>query len=197
MKKMFEKNYLSENAKVKGNGFGVPRFNWPAPYGKDKRHEGIDYSGMNFTKLNIYNLIDGVISHIDVIKDDPVNHPYGMYVQIAHDPKFIGGPDETIYSKYCHLESIDDNIYNGKFVKNGDFIGIMGHSGHCIPANKDGTHLHFMFFQPGEKQTKILNDILDKLGIEFTPEVAFFQWGKLFINPEIIIKYFEKLQGSL
>lgn len=195
MGKMFESNYLNENAIT--CKFGQTRFDWPAPYGPGKRHEGIDYSGMNFTKLNIYNLIDGVISHIDVIKDDPEKHPYGMYVQIAHDPKFIGGPDEAIYSQYCHLDSIDDNLYVGKFIKSGDFIGIMGHSGHCIPANKDGTHLHFMFFQPGENKTKVINDILEKLEIKITPEVSFPQWGKSFIHPEIIMKYFEKLQSNI
>lgn len=57
----------------------------------------------------------------------------GLYVKIEHN--------NGISSLYAHLSKI--LIQEGQKAAKGQQIGLMGHTGHTIPAGPDGCHLHF------------------------------------------------------
>lgn len=59
--------------------------------------------------------------------------PYGKYVTIQHE--------NGIITTYAHLASW--TVYIGQEVSQGEIIGYMGNTGHCISLGGDGTHLHF------------------------------------------------------
>jgi murein DD-endopeptidase MepM/ murein hydrolase activator NlpD len=59
--------------------------------------------------------------------------PYGKYVTIQHS--------NGIVTTYAHLASW--TVYIGQSVSQGELIGYMGNTGHCISLGGDGSHLHF------------------------------------------------------
>lgn len=186
---MFNINYY-KNYRVT-SPFADDRSQMYSIYGlKDGKHEGIDFVGDH----NLFNLFDGVISSICTIGDDPKHFPYGKFVKIYSNPKFAGGVDDIFYSQYCHLDSVDNSLVKGYFIKEGSKIGVMGNTGHSF-----GTHLHFMTYQdqiPVGFKTKLLNDILVKLNLQLKNDIAFWQFGKLFYNPNTIMDYLTKLQSG-
>lgn len=178
---MYNKNYYSHYPIT--SNFAVDRSDMYKKYCKNGKHEGVDYGSKGKTLLDIINLIDGVV----VLRNN--SGPYGKTVRIMHNTKYINKKDFRFFSAYCHLKEIDDNITKG-FCSAGTYLGAMGKTG-----NSFGIHLHLMIYQdriePG-KITRLLKDILKVLDLELSDSIAFWQFGKLFFNPDIVIKYFEK-----
>jgi murein DD-endopeptidase MepM/ murein hydrolase activator NlpD len=182
--KMFEKNYYNKNRITSYFGenrerMEIPGYTW---------HEGIDYSGHAGTKLVIKDLFSGKIVR------EGFNNIYGNYVEVMHNPKFIGGESEIFYMRYCHLESIEKNLPTG-LLKYGTKIGIMGNTGHSY-----GVHLHLDCRQKSVKKgfkTRLLLDIQDNIHFENDEHNFNWQFGNLYINPMLMMKYFAKLQGAV
>ncbi|GIW67504.1 MAG: hypothetical protein KatS3mg096_372 [Candidatus Parcubacteria bacterium] len=158
-------SYLDlDNIKVKDN-FVFPvnknefylrqRFNSPlrtAWYSlKDRRIDYIQHAGIDLAPnpeakdLNVYNIYDGKI--VKIVKNGENDHGLGNTVIIEH-------PDLKIYSLYAHLESINSELKEDKYVQKGKIIGKVGataygcnwwHIGEdgCDKKGKLDIHLHF------------------------------------------------------
>jgi murein DD-endopeptidase MepM/ murein hydrolase activator NlpD len=178
---MFEKNcydnnritsYFGENREY----MNIPGYTW---------HEGIDYSGHGGRLLAIKNIFSGKIVR------ESYNKIYGNFIEVMHNPKFIGGENEVFYMRYCHLESIQGGLPNG-LLQYGKKIGIMGNTGHSY-----GVHLHLDCRQKGIKKnqkSRLLLDIEEKISFEADEHSYNWQFGNLYINPMLMMKYFSKLQ---
>lgn len=63
---------------------------------------------------------------------------------------YVRSPDQRWTYYYAHLQSYAPGLVEGKQIKRGERIGLVGHTGNANPA---GPHLHFAInrMQPGEK----------------------------------------------
>lgn len=105
--------------------------------GEWKDHNGIDLAAPEGTP--VYAVKDGHAAYC--IEKDPT---FGNYIILTHDTG-------KMTSVYAHLSSICINQY--QFVKKGDIIGYVGHTGMAT-----GDHLHFEIRQGGvakDPQTQI------------------------------------------
>jgi murein DD-endopeptidase MepM/ murein hydrolase activator NlpD len=180
---MYEKNYYLENRITH-------------PFGEDRRdmnianyeyHEGIDYSSNNLKLTKIRSLFSGVII------DYGFDKIYGNFVLINHNPKFFGGVNSPFYSRYCHLEKIEKNVVKNKFIEHGFLLGKMGETGKYV----QGIHLHLETFikNVSENVKPLLLDMICNLyDIKFDVKNYFWKWNNLYINPLLIMEYFEFLK---
>ena len=99
--------------------------------GQWKDHNGIDLAAPEETP--VYAVKDGHAAYC--IEKDPT---FGNYIILTHDTG-------KMTSVYAHLSSICINQY--QFVKKGDIIGYVGHTGMAT-----GDHLHFEIRQGGVAQ---------------------------------------------
>jgi murein DD-endopeptidase MepM/ murein hydrolase activator NlpD len=99
--------------------------------GQWKNHNGIDLAAPEGTP--VYAVKDGYAAYC--IEKDPT---FGNYIILTHDTG-------KMTSVYAHLSSICINQY--QFVKKGDIIGYVGHTGLAT-----GDHLHFEIRQGGVAQ---------------------------------------------
>ena len=98
-------------------------------------HRGVDIHGKEGADL--YAITAGKISFVGDRKDG-----YGKTITLK--------PKEGKYKyKYCHLKKII--VTKKTFVKAGDLIGYIGHTGKTVPNDERGAHLHL------EKMTKKRN----------------------------------------
>jgi murein DD-endopeptidase MepM/ murein hydrolase activator NlpD len=111
-------------ATIISSKFGVPR-DYDGDGVLDDRHEGLDltHAHADCTPLVLAGA-DGVVDAVSTVGD------YGLHVKLMH---VIGG--ETFITWYCHLQKI--LVTQGQMVSAGDFIGVMGSTGHST-----GMHLH-------------------------------------------------------
>lgn len=99
--------------------------------GQWKDHKGIDLAAEEGTP--VYAVKDGTAAYC--IENDAT---FGNYVILSHD-------NGTLTSVYAHLSSFCIKKYD--FVKKGDIIGYVGHTGMAT-----GSHLHFEIRQGGIPQ---------------------------------------------
>lgn len=108
---------------------------WPFPYvvpTTDKFgdriggfHKGTDFAARAGTP--IYAIADGIVTLVQVDYSG-----YGYYVRISH---VIDG--QQVESLYAHMTSDSSPLVVGDEVKVGDFVGLVGDTGHSF-----GAHLH-------------------------------------------------------
>ena len=89
--------------------------------------------------LGVYASASGTVSEVAT----GWNGGYGNMIKISH-----GGGWETLYA---HLSSI--GVEAGEHVGQGQAIGVMGATGHCIP--KGAVHLHFEIRKNGQRLNPI------------------------------------------
>lgn len=170
-------------------------------------HSGNDWWSQALKKQDLPNLLDGVCHYKGAGRD------YGNFIMLKHNPKYAGGPDELLYSYYCHLHKFEAGLTVGQFVSNGTIIGYMGNTGYCLtkgwngklrkvtekemqdPKTHRGVHLHQSFMQYAEagQQTKLLKDMIKRIDIKPVKDYI-YQWGKIFYRPETVIRYFQFLK---
>jgi hypothetical protein len=115
-------------------------------------HKGIDLVGL--TDKTVYAPCDGTIGSSTIVTDKSnKTWEWGNYVRL-----------DTADGKYslffCHLAS--RAVVKGRKVKKGDKLGVMGHTGYCIPSGVKGTHTHF---EVRKKGTSVTIDPAEFLGI--------------------------------
>lgn len=198
MNKMYKGNYYKDM--YVSSGFAEDRGAY--------LHSGIDGVSKKGTEIKI--LFDGILEPMSLFLS------YGIYRVCKTNPKYVGGVNEVFFHSYCHLYEAYPYRYN-LFLPAGTVIGTMGNSGKCytrdingwrlltIEEKNDahyqaGTHLHFSCFQFAKsgQVTKLLKDLkYKKLIKNYNPgNTHFWQWGKLFIAPRIMMSYFKILQGE-
>lgn len=97
-------------------------------------HGGVDLVSQNTEDLNVYAVLDGVVSKIETTYED------GTILTISHDGGFV--------SKYYSLsEDVCVNISDR--VAKGEKIGSVSTTG--ANEQKTGNHLHFELFKDGKK----------------------------------------------
>ncbi len=101
------------------------KFNITAIFGQEGKHWADGHKGIDFTAKdkNVYAACDGTVR---VVAYDA--NGWGRYISI--------GDSEGRRHLYCHLEKC--NVSEGKKVKAGQVIGVMGSTG-----NSTGVHLHY------------------------------------------------------
>ena len=154
MKLEYRMDYFSESAKTS-------RYIWPiknkiypsredfvagddtagfisSGFGEDRNHTGIDLVFKDGTP--VYAAESGIVSFAGCdskcseVCDDKCDKGYGKYIVISHH---YG--KETLYA---HLQEF--KISKGDSVKQGDQIGLVGHTGVAVSATGGtGSHLHF------------------------------------------------------
>lgn len=95
-------------------------------------HDGFDLVPLE--DKNIYSTVAGVVVWAGWENKDNVKQGFGQYVCIKNDA------DGAFYY-FGHMSEVSVK-YNDK-VKVCDKIGVVGHTGYCIPDNENGTHLHY------------------------------------------------------
>ncbi len=112
------------------------------------QHAGIDLAPNSDAKdLNIYNIYDGIV--VKIIENGKDDHGLGNTIIIEHNID-----NEKFYSLYGHLESINENLQEGQFIKGGEVVGKVGATGYgcdywrigedgCDKKGKLDLHLHF------------------------------------------------------
>lgn len=112
------------------------------------QHAGIDLASLPDAKdLNVYSIYDGVVAKI--VLNGKEDHGLGNTVILEHQ---IG--TTTIYSLYGHMETINQNLKEGQFIKKGEILGKVGATGYgcnywrigedgCDKTAKLDVHLHF------------------------------------------------------
>jgi murein DD-endopeptidase MepM/ murein hydrolase activator NlpD len=113
--------------------------------GASTNHKGIDYAC--FFGTPVLAALDGIIS----VRQDSkgINSGYGKYILIKHVTYTGKGAarkvGKTFYTMYAHLDPASVAGMNGKSVKKGEQIGLVGNTGNRVPKTppKYGAHLHF------------------------------------------------------
>lgn len=95
--------------------------------GKEENHGGIDIAVQGNPRCPVYATCDGTITTI--ITDPKAS--CGIAV-------FIKPQDKDYYCLYFHLEFVNPDLLYGDKVKEGDYLGTMGNTGHSF-----GVHLHY------------------------------------------------------
>jgi len=104
-------------------------------------HEGLDIRSLQQDKRGeptdpVMAAADGVVVHIS---RKPALSNYGNYVVLQHSVE--GMP---VYTLYAHLGSIPESLKEGRHVKTGESIAVMGRTSNTGQAiGKDRAHLHF------------------------------------------------------
>ena len=113
--------------------------------GASTTHKGIDYAC--FFGTPVLAALDGIVS----VRQDSkgINSGYGKYILIKHVTYTGKGAarrvGKTFYTMYAHLDPASVAGMNGKPVKKGEQIGLVGNTGNRVPKTppKYGAHLHF------------------------------------------------------
>lgn len=106
----------------------------------DSRHSGTDYALPANTPL--FAAMSGTVSVFD--RSASIRTGRGKEVSIASG---------NLDAKTCHMNRID--VQNGQFVKEGQQIGLSGHTGYVVDAQgkvgtPGGAHLHFEILENGK-----------------------------------------------
>ncbi len=126
---LIEKEKNNENVEyIYGDSFGAQR-----TYGGNRTHQGCDIMDRDNIsgRLKIISMTDGVIEKIGW------NEKGGWRVGIRSK--------NGNYYYYAHLKEYSENIYKGKEIKAGEYLGLMGNSGYSKTEGTTGmfeTHLH-------------------------------------------------------
>lgn len=117
-----------------GNGSGFIS----SEFGDGRNHAGLDLAFGDGTKIQA--AASGTVSFVGCDSkcgatcDNSCRKGYGKYIKISH-------PDGK-ETRYAHLQEF--KISKGDKVKQGDLIGLVGHTGTCRSATGGtGAHLHF------------------------------------------------------
>jgi murein DD-endopeptidase MepM/ murein hydrolase activator NlpD len=99
-------------------------------------HDGIDLAAPEGTP--IYAITDGIVQYAKNASGDSNCAQYhacngGNVINLAQ----IGSGAHTFTVQYAHLQKFAEGINPGKYVKRGELIGYVGHTGHST-----GNHLH-------------------------------------------------------
>lgn len=131
------------NACFEGEFKVTSPYGWRILNGKRDNHKGIDLVGIS--SPTVFAPCDGVIGASTIVTDKSNRTwEWGNYVRLDTDS---GG-----YSIFmCHLAK--RYVKKGQKVKKGDRIGVMGCTGHCVPAGAKGTHTHFEVRKKGTSVT--------------------------------------------
>ena len=165
-------------------------------------HNGLDVVALEDT--NVYAPCDGVIGASGIVTNKAdVTWEWGNFVRLDTED------GHSIFM--CHMAS--RAVSKGQKVEKGDKLGVMGYTGHCIPAGPGGTHTHLEIRKYGTRTnvnpseyTGIPNKvgtyqaewgrslsencaILHKHGIMNTPQY----W----INTAPRVQYLEELIGNM
>lgn len=95
-------------------------------------HDGFDLVPKG-TDKNVYSTVSGKVIFAGWENPNDVKQGFGQFVCIQ--------TDATHFYYFGHLSEI--SVKYGDTVKCTDKIGVVGHTGHCIPDNEYGTHLHY------------------------------------------------------
>jgi len=96
-----------------------------------REHPAVDYSYSGAYKGALRAPFPGVVVVARV-----TNTTAGTVMIVKGTGIFVG-----LYWFMYHLDSISVKV--GQTVKAGQKVATIGHTGYCIPPNKDGSHLHF------------------------------------------------------
>lgn len=102
-------------------------------------HEGIDIKSIQRNRRGepldkIFASLSGKVAYINA---KPQNSTYGRYIVLEHQDN-----DLTFHTLYAHLSKINPKLKLGMLVKQGQNLGIMGHSS-SLGIPKSRAHLHF------------------------------------------------------
>jgi|GEM_PF-4822474 murein DD-endopeptidase MepM/ murein hydrolase activator NlpD len=121
----------------------VDKFWVSSLYGKRKRpngsqgwHHGIDMAAFKGEK--VYAIAKGTITFAGSRKG------YGNSVDIEHQ-------DKSFISRYAHLDTIAHGVYEGVFVRKGQYLGSVGATGNVRALGNDPSHLHFEIYHQDER----------------------------------------------
>lgn len=98
-------------------------------------HDGFDM--VPYDDKNVYSTVSGTVVYAgwqNASVQYGKNAGFGQYVCIKSDA-------DGLYYYFGHLSEISVNY--GAKVKITDKIGVVGHTGYCIPEGEGGTHLHY------------------------------------------------------
>ena len=100
----------------------------PRPVECELGHCGVDLG----TTLGepVFAVFDGVVERVE--RDESSGGRAGRYVRIGHR-------DDTVVTRYIHLDTIRADLKEGMLVKGGELIARLGQSG----IHNSGPHLHF------------------------------------------------------
>ncbi len=102
-------------------------------------HEGLDIAPLRRDRRNrpldeVYAVADGHVVYINSVAG---NSTYGVYIVLVHND-----PVGEIYTLYSHLARPKSGLREGRAVRRGDVLGIMGNTASTgIPMHR--AHLHF------------------------------------------------------
>jgi murein DD-endopeptidase MepM/ murein hydrolase activator NlpD len=109
-----------------------------------KYHSGIDYWG---TGNRTSDILASNCARVSTIQknDGKTDHGLGNAVILEHQVFNSNNPyGVALYSLYAHMDSIEPNLWIGRFVKKGERLGLMGSSGYGrADAWGKTPHLHF------------------------------------------------------
>lgn len=113
---------------VRTGANGLPRF-----------HEGIDIAAIQRDQRgrprdSVHAAADGTVGLVNRVAG---NSAYGKYIVLMHDD-----PVGPVYTLYGHLMEIEAGMTDGKSVRAGEQIGIMGNTA-LEPIPMQRAHLHF------------------------------------------------------
>lgn len=101
-------------------------------------HEGQDLvCDENDGNANVYSTVDGVVEDARWHNDNDHSVGYGLLVRIRST---VSGY-EGAHFIFGHLSSIAAGITVGAIVQRGDFIGVQGNTGYCVPSTFK--HVHY------------------------------------------------------
>ena len=97
-------------------------------------HMAIDMVSGNENDLNVYSVLDGIVTNIETSYD------YGTIVTVTHQDGFV--------SKYSSLNE-NLNVELNQNVSKGTLLGTVSTS--ATNEIKEGNHLHFALYKDGQK----------------------------------------------